>query len=218
VAVAVAAVAVAAYHVTVLYLASQSPQRALLLARARVPFTVVPSSCDEEAIRHASPELLALERARGKARGALIEPAQLAGGAVVIAADTVVALAAELFGKPADRADARRILGRLSGTTHAVSSGHCCVVFAADGTIVAQAARLAVAHVTMRPLSAAEIGAYVDSGESDGRAGAYAIQEHGDRFITALAGSWDTVVGLNLELVARLYRECTGLPLPGCTP
>jgi len=202
----------------VIYLASQSPQRAMLLRRARIPVTVVPSRCDEEAVRLASPQLLALERARCKAHGALLEPAQLAGGAVVIAADTVIALGAELFGKPLDRADARRILTRLSGTTQLVSTGHCCVVFAADGTIATQAARLALAKVTMRPLTAAEIAAYVDSGESDGRAGAYAIQEHGDRFVAELEGSWDTVVGLNLALVARLYRECTDLPLPGSTP
>jgi septum formation protein len=148
----------------------------------------------------------------------MLEPAQRAVSAVVIAADTVVALGSELFGKPGDRADARRILGRLSGTTHAVSTGHCCAVMAPDGAITLQAARIAVARVTMRPLTAAEISAYVDSGESDGRAGAYAIQEHGDRFVTELEGSWDTVVGLNLAMVARLYRECTDQPLPGYTP
>jgi len=70
----------------------------------------------------------------------------------------------------------------------------------------------------MRPLTEEEIDAYVNSGESDGRAGAYAIQEHGDRFVTELEGSWDTVVGLNLAIVARLYRECTDHPLPGYTP
>jgi septum formation protein len=202
----------------VIYLASQSPQRAMLLTRARIPFTAVPSRCDEEAIRLPSPPLLALERARCKAHGAQLTPAQLAGGAVVIAADTVVALGAEVFGKPADRADARRILGRLSGTTHVVSSGHCCAVFGPDGSITTQSARIAVAKVTMRPLTPAEIEAYVASGESDGRAGAYAIQEQGDRFVAELEGSWDTVVGLNLALVARLYRECTDQPLPGHTP
>ncbi len=190
----------------------------MLLTRARIPFTVVPSRCDEEAIRLPSPPLLALERARGKALGAMLEPAQLAGGAVVIAADTVVALGSELFGSPRDRADARRILGRLSGTTHAVYTGHCCALIAPDGSVATQAARIAVARVTMRPLTAAEIAAYVDSGESDGRAGAYAIQERGDRFVTELEGSWDTVVGLNLAMVARLYRECTDQPLPGGSP
>jgi septum formation protein len=190
----------------------------MLLARARIPFTVVPSRCDEEAIRFPQPQLLALERARGKALGAVLEPASRAQAAVAIAADTVVALGQEVFGSPTDRADARRILGRLGGTTHAVYTGHCCAVFAPDGTVTTQAARIAVAKVTMRPLTPAEVAAYVDSGESDGRAGAYAIQEHGDRFVTELEGSWDTVVGLNLAMVARLYRECTDQPLPGGTP
>jgi septum formation protein len=205
----------------VIYLASQSPQRLMLLQRARIPVTVVRSSCDEEAIRAPQPQLLALERARCKALGAVLEPAQRAvhpQGAVVIAADTVVSLGSEVFGKPADRAAARRILARLSGTTHAVTTGHCCAVVAADGSIATQAARLAVARVTMRPLTAAEIDAYVDSGESDGRAGAYAIQEHGDRFVAELEGSWDTVVGLSVALVARLYRECTDQQLPGHQP
>jgi septum formation protein len=202
----------------VLYLASRSPQRALLLKRAHVEAIVVDSRCDEEAIRLPHPQALALERARAKAAAAVLTPEQLAGAPVVIGADTVVALGATVFGKPQDRADAKRILALLSGTTHAVFTGHACVVFAADGSISTQAARMAVAKVTMRPLTAAEIDAYVASGESDGRAGAYAIQEQGDRFVAELEGSWDTVVGLNVAMVAKLYRECTDRPLPGYAP
>jgi septum formation protein len=194
----------------VIYLASRSPQRAMLLARAHVDATVVPSSCREDDIRHAQPQVLALERARAKAAGAQLTPAQLALCPVVIGN--------LILGTPTDRADAKRILAQLSGTTHAVVTGHACAVFAPDGSVQTQAARLATARVTMRPLTEEEIDAYVNSGESDGRAGAYAIQEHGDRFVTELEGSWDTVVGLNLAIVARLYRECTDHPLPGYTP
>jgi septum formation protein len=61
----------------------------------------------------------------------------------------------------------------------------------------------------MLPMSQADIEAYVASGESDGRAGAYAIQETGDRFVADLQGAWDTVVGLNVAMMARLYCECT---------
>ncbi len=190
----------------------------MLLQRARIPVTVVASRCDEESIHRPAPQLLSLERARCKALGAMLEPAQLCGSPAVIGADTVVALGNEVFGKPVDRADARRMLARLSGTTHVVSTGHCCALFAPDGSVTTQVARTAVARVTMRPLTMDEIAAYVDSGESDQRAGAYAIQEHGDRFVAERDGSWDTVVGLNLAMVARLYRECTDRPLPGYTP
>ena len=209
----------AAYLPYVLYLASRSPQRAMLLKRAGVPFAVVDSACNEDVILHTNPQVLALERARGKARGAVLDAAQLADGpAVVIAADTVVAKGSATFGKPANRADAVRILTELQGTTHSVFTGHSCVRFAADGSVRSEAARIAVARVTMKPLTAEEIDVYVASGESEGRAGAYAIQEKGDRFVTDLQGSWDTVVGLTVSMVARLYQECTDLLLPGFRP
>jgi len=201
----------------VLYLASQSPQRAFLLRKAHVDFVVVASTADENAILHDQPQVLAVERARAKARGARLSPQQLAAGATVVGADTVVALGRELFGKPTNRADAVRILTRLQGTSHTVTTGHCCVGLANDGSVANEAVGLAIAKVTMRAMEAAEIQAYVDSGESDGKAGAYAIQSTGDRFVVDVTGSWDTVVGLHLETVARLYRECTDRPLPNFT-
>lgn len=188
-------------------LASQSPQRALLLERAGVRFRVVASGCAEEAITHANPQVLALERARAKAHAAELSAGD--AGAVILGADTVVALGSTVFGKPTDRADAVRILSALQGTTHSVFTGHCCVVVGADGKLAGEAARIAVARITMRPLTMEEIRAYVDSGESDGRAGAYAIQESGDRFVVDLQGGWDTVVGLNVAMVVRLHQELT---------
>ncbi len=190
-----------------IYLASQSPQRAMLLQRANLPFTVVTSAADEEQITHPAPQVLAIERARVKARGALI-PAGAPDG-MALGADTVVALGSTVFGKPTDRADAVRILSQLSGTTHSVCTGHCCVRIDAAGRPAGEAVALTVAKVTMRLLSAAEIQTYVDSGESDGRAGAYAIQEHGDRFVVDVQGAWDTVVGLSVATVMKLYRELT---------
>jgi septum formation protein len=127
--------------------------------------------------------------------------------AVVLGADTVVALGTQVFGKPRDRDDAVRILRLLQGTTHTVYTGHCCLRVDAAGA--GEASRIALTRVTMLPMSTAEIVAYVTSGESDGRAGAYAIQETGDRFVAELQGGWDTVVGLNVAMAARLYCECT---------
>lgn len=180
----------------------------MLLQRAGIVFTVVDSTCDEETVCFPNPQMLAIERARAKAAGAVLSADQLkTGPAVVLGADTVVALGSQIFGKPADRADAVRILSQLQGTTHVVYTGHCCRRI--DAGNHSEAARIAMTKVTMLPMSRSDIEAYVASGESDGRAGAYAIQESGDRFVADLQGAWDTVVGLNVAMMARLYCECT---------
>jgi len=202
----------------VLYLASQSPQRNQLLRRAGVPFAVVPTACDEAAISAPAAQLLALDRACGKALGAKLDGVDRGAPCVVLGVDTVVALGREVLGKPSDRADARRILALLQGTTHSVITGHCCVLVGADGTPLKEARGVAIARVTMRSMSADEIAAYVASGESDGRAGAYAIQETADRYVVDLEGSFDTVVGLSLSTVALLWREVADGPLPGWVP
>lgn len=196
----------------VLYLASRSPQRAFLLTRAGIRFTVVDSTCDEETITSIDPPTLALERARAKAAAAVVSAEQRADKpAVVLGADTVAALDGQIFGKPADQTDAVRILGLLQGTTHTVYTGHCCR--RVDGGQIRESSDVAMTRVHMRAMSRAEIEAYVASGESAGRAGAYAIQETGDRFVARLEGGWDTVVGLHVAMTARLYLACSGIPL-----
>ncbi len=193
-----------------IYLASRSPQRAVLLTQAGFPFTVVPSIADEELIHGLPPTALALERARHKAEGATI-PAGSSG--VILAADTVVAVGRAEYGKPTDDADAVRILTALSGTTHTVVTGHCCVLVNADGSRGHAACAVATAQVTMRVLSPADIAAYISTGEHRGRAGAYALQDTGDRFVVDVQGAKGTVVGLTIDIVARLYREVTGQAL-----
>lgn len=205
------------YGYLVIYLASLSPQRVMLLRRAGISFTQVKSRCDEDAIVAPRPDLLALERSRAKARGAVLTPDQIRTSSVALGADTVVALGNTIVDKPVDRADAVRLLSLIQGTTHSVFTGHALALFKPDGSVV-EAARIAVAQVTMRPLSLAEIEAYVATGESDGRAGAYAIQETGDRFVTDLKGGWDTVVGLNVAMTARLFRELTEAWPEGYSP
>jgi septum formation protein len=202
----------------VLYLASSSPQRTRLLADASVPHVVVPSTANEDAITASTAQILALDRAAAKARAADLGGMSKTAPCVVLGADTVVALGRELLGKPRDRAHAIEILSRLQGTTHMVVTGHCLLSLDAAGMPQREARGLAIARVTMRSMDAAEIAAYVESGEADGRAGAYAIQESGDRYVVDLEGSFDTVVGLHVDTVARLYRECTDSPLPGYVP
>lgn len=190
-----------------LYLASQSPQRATLLARASVVFTVVASSCREDDIAAPLPQALALERARAKARGALGVP----DGGVVLGADTVVALGSAVLGSPADAAGSAAMLARLSGTTHQVMTAHC--LWRAGGEV--EAVALSTARVTMRPLSAQEIADYAASGEGVGKAGGYAIQEKADRFVVEVQGAIETVIGLHVPTVAKLWREVAEGSLPG---
>ena len=197
-----------------IYLASQSPQRLMLLRRAGIPVTVVPSTADEETIQSRHPQGLALDRARHKAEGAVLPPD---ADGIVLGADTVVALGLTLFGKPMDDADAVRILSALQGTTHAVHTGHHAMRVVA-GKRQLEASAVASAKVTMRPLAHGEIEAYLATGEHRGRAGAYAIQETGDRFVTEVQGAMDTVIGLQVAAVARLWRELTESPLPGYVP
>ena len=195
-----------------LYLASQSPQRATLLTRATVRFAIVPSSCNEEDISAPVPQALAIERARAKARGAQGVPP----GGVVLGADTVVALGREVLGSPSDAAGAAAMLGRLSGTTHQVLTAHCLWRAGTDTEAVA----LSMARVTMRPLSAQEIADYAATGEGIGKAGGYAIQEKADRFVVEVQGAIETVIGLHVPTVAKLWREVASASegtLPGYT-
>jgi septum formation protein len=127
---------------------------------------------------------------------------------VVIGVDTLVAVDEDVVGKPLDRFDAVGILTRLSGTRHRVISGMCLWPVLAPtpaGVIPAGEPRLLAeaSWVKMRPMSAAEIDAYVASGEADDKAGAYAVQETGDRFVEKIDGSFLNVVGLPLELFQR---------------
>lgn len=122
----------------------------------------------------------------------------------VLAADTVVAAAdGGLLGKPSGAAEARAMLVRLAGTTHRVVTGVCLA--RERGSRLRTEAD--TTWVTMRQLSAAEIESYASSGEPFGKAGGYAIQERGDRFVTSVRGSWTNVVGLPMEIVERVLRE-----------
>ena len=182
-----------------LVLASASPRRRELLSGLGVPFVVDPAHVDESIAAGTEPETAALELAERKARTVAHRTTL-----PVLAADTIVAAAdGGILGKPSSASEARSMLARLAGTTHRVITGVC---LATDG-----GARLRTASgttfVTMRPLADEEIEAYAASGEPFGKAGGYAIQEKGDRFVTRVDGSWTNVVGLPMELVEPLLAE-----------
>ena len=180
-----------------LVLASASPRRLDLLRQVGLdPDRIVPTDIDESPLKNETPRQLALRLAYAKAEAvAACEP-----GAYVVGADTVVALGRRVFGKPADEAEARRMLGRLSGRAHRVLTG--VAVRAPDGRI---ALRLSETRLRWKRLSAADIEALVDSGEWRGVAGAYRIQGRAAGLTLELQGSYSGVVGLPLyETLALL--------------
>lgn len=188
-----------------LVLASASPRRRELLSSLGVPFDVVASDADESIAPGEPPERAAQSLALRKARTVAT---RVAGP--VLAADTlVVAADGGVLGKPCSATEAEAMLRRLSGTTHRVVTGVCLL-----GSDRSAAPRVAadVTRVTMRTLGADEISAYAASGEPFGKAGGYAIQETGDRFVTAVDGSWSNVVGLPLEVVGAWLRDGGLLP------
>jgi len=195
-----------------LYLASASPRRRELLLQVGLAHEVLrvpaPPGEDEPRLPGESAADYVCRTAREKAeRGEQWMRAQGLPPLPVLAADTTVILGDDILGKPADRADALRILQRLSGTEHEVRTA---VVLAADGRLHEA---LSVTRVQMRATSAAERERYCDSGEPYGKAGAYGIQGLASAFIAHLSGSYSGVMGLPLYETAGLLRQA-GIELP----
>jgi septum formation protein len=178
-----------------LVLASASPRRAELLRTAGFSFDVRPADVDETPNSDESPADYALRVARDKARAVA---ARADTGSCILAADTVVAVGTQILGKPSDPADARRMLSILSGIVHEVLTA--VVLRSGDR----EASEVASTRVRFVALSPAEIEWYVQSGEPDGKAGAYAIQGLGSRFVDWIEGSWSNVVGLPVATVYRM--------------
>ena len=188
-----------------LVLASASPRRAELLRTAGFSFDVRPADVDETPRPGELPAAYALRVARDKA---LTAAGRAGAEACILAADTVVVVGSEILGKPSDDSDARRMLSMLSGTIHEVLTA---VVVRYDG---AEASEVASTRVCFLPLTDVEIDWYVGSGEPDGKAGAYAIQGLGSRFVDWIEGSWSNVVGLPVATVYRMLGRASVL----CSP
>jgi septum formation protein len=180
----------------VLLLASQSPRRLELLAAAGIPCQVVSVSVDETPVRLEPPGEHVRRLARLKAdAGLAIHPDR-----VVLGADTIVIVGSEIMGKPRDDAEAVRMLRVLSGREHEVLTGLAIV---STRRAVVEVART---RVWFNPLTDREIADYVASGEPRDKAGGYAIQGLGSRFIDRIQGSYSNVVGLPVALVYRLLK------------
>ncbi len=149
---------------------------------------------------------------QGRAAGRETRRAEPRGDRLVLGADTAVELGGALLGKPADPDEARRILTRLSGTRHRVLTGLALVDPARGRRLLAHE----VTRVRMARMSPEAIDAYVATGEALGKAGAYAVQETGDRYVEAMDGSRTNVVGLPMELLERMLKAAGYEPSQFC--
>ena len=191
-----------------IYLASQSPRRSQLLDQLGVRHELLLPEPDEdsEALERVLPQEApaayvkrvaqlkldaALERLRN--RGVPVAP--------VLCSDTTVAWGRSIYGKPADAADARRMLAELAGKTHRVLTA------VALGTARQREQALCDSRVTLSDLNAHEIEAYVATGEPLGKAGAYAVQGRAASFISHISGSYSGIMGLPLFETVQLLRS-----------
>lgn len=189
-----------------LILASASPRRRELLTQAGYDFDVQVSSVSESRLPQEDPIRFATRLAREKAEEVFARQQP----AIVLGADTVVVCDGEVMGKPADPADAERMLLLLAGRTHQVVTG-VAVVWGSDSSPAIEVAA-ELTQVTMRTLSPEEVSRYVATGEPMDKAGAYAIQGYAARWIPRISGCYFNVVGLPLALVATMLEAAESRP------
>ncbi|MGO9903186.1 MAG: Maf family protein [Solirubrobacteraceae bacterium] len=175
-----------------LILASRSPQRRAILEQLGVEFEVVVP--DVEELASGPPHELAIENAYRKAAAVAAEHPD----ALVLGVDTIVAIGSRVYGKPADRKEARAFLRALAGRRHAVISGVCAIEAGRDRSAVASTA------VSFRAFADAELEWYLDSEEWRGRAGGYAIQGRGGALVAGIDGDYLNVVGLPVPTLLDL--------------
>ena len=177
-----------------LVLASTSPQRRAILEQLAIPFEAISPDYVEDDPPDADAVELVRRHAEGKARSVHRE------GRLTLGVDTTVLLDGRVYGKAADREDAGRMLGELSGRTHTVVSGVC--LLGADADVLLHERT----DVTFRVLTGAIVDAYLASGEWEGRAGAYAIQGLGGRLVERIDGDYLNVVGLPGALLVSILE------------
>lgn len=187
-----------------LILASASPRRAQLLEQIGVSFVQFPQELDETPAVGETAEALAERLALEKARAAYAGQDQ--SDAIALGSDTVVVIGDAILGKPESADDALRMLAMLSGCSHRVCTAVCLV----SGS--RSASRLSVTKVSFRVIEVAQAQAYWETGEPQGKAGAYAIQGLGAVFIEQISGSYSGVMGLPLYETAQLLAEF-GIPV-----
>lgn len=189
-----------------LVLASGSPRRAQLLREAGFDPRVMPQDVDETPLPGEKAYDLVDRLASLKAHAAL---AQARPGDLILAADTTVALEGEKLGKPADEAEARQMLRRLSGHGHDVYTAVHLILVGEDGSTHESSTR-ELTHVTFFDLAEDEIESYVATGEPLDKAGAYGIQGIGRALVRDIDGDYFNVVGLPVARTLRAIDDLMG--------
>lgn len=183
-----------------LYLASRSPRRHQLLSQLGIRFTVLDVDIDESCKPGEDPLNYVKRLALEKARAGFDMPKRTLE-LPVMGADTTVVVDGVCLGKPIDRAEAVLMLKRLSARVHQVFTAVSCVSTQSEATIVSQT------HVRFSTLSSSCIDAYLNTGEFQDKAGAYAIQGIAGQFIPSIEGSYTGVVGLPLYETSQLCAQ-----------
>lgn len=180
-----------------LILASASPRRSELLRKARIAFRVEPAHVPEERAGGEDPKRYARRLARDKAHAI----AARYPNDFVLGADTIVIADAHVLEKPADEADAARMIGLLSGRTHEVTTGVC--LCAPNVELI----ETETTRVTVSEISEEEIADYIHTGEPMDKAGAYGIQGMFSRWVCGVEGDYFNVVGLPMARVYRMLKR-----------
>ncbi len=190
-------------------LASRSPRRREILENIGLEFDIITADTDESS-EETDParlcEILAIRKGEA-VYNKLVGDGVDCGDVIIISSDTVVAAEGEILGKPKDKEDARRMLSLLSGRTHSVLSG---VSIIRNGNCYVDHSET---RVTFDGLSAGEIETYVSSNDPYDKAGGYGIQGHASLWVKEISGCYFGVVGLPVNTLNRLHKDCTGMPL-----
>jgi septum formation protein len=180
-----------------IFLASKSPRRKKLLRQLNLKFKVIAVEINERRIGKESPVSMVKRLAILKLKSAK----ELVKGGIIITADTIVVLNNEVIGKPDSKAEAKKILGKLSNNTHSVFTGFAVYNSENEKTIIDYERT----QVTFRALSSKEIEIYIETGSPMDKAGAYGIQDDfGAVFVKKINGDYYNVVGLP---IAKLYTN-----------
>lgn len=178
-------------------LASSSTSRQLLFKQAQIPYKVIVSGVDETVPDEYTPAETVEALAKRKAAAVLSRVDKEA----VIAADSVVSIDGEIFGKPKDKADAFNMLKRLSGRKHEIFTG-VCILYSGKEEVFSQKT-----EVEFYQLTDTEIWEYIETGEPFGKAGSYGIESRGVLLIKSICGDYSNIVGIPIaETIRRLKK------------
>ena len=184
-------------------LASASPRRKELLLKHGIDFEVIVSNTLEDSLGD-NPKSIAINNSKLKALD-VYQKIKNNKSTYILAADTIVCLNNEIFGKPKDRLDAKKMLNALSGQVHEVITGICVIDTSINPPLIKTHSE--TTKVKFKKLSDSEIIKYINTDEPYDKAGAYAIQGEAKKFIEEINGDLENVIGLPVIQVLRLINE-----------